>query len=116
MEKSSMTDHTCPADPFLEMFHQPITEDGETWEAGCWDIECGPSVEFFWDQWMVCHIRCYHGCAAGTACGLNFTESFTHAVDKFNAYDHTQPHREQLPNESFSAYTKRATSGPYDPT
>lgn len=109
-----MKDHKCPTDPFREMFDQTITEDGESWQAGCWDLECAPHVEFYWDQWMVCHIRCYHGCANGVACGINFNESFSRAVEQFNAYDHTQPCREQLPDESLSDYCERANRGPYN--
>lgn len=109
-------DHKCPDDPLREMFHVMLDEDdGEgPYDAGCWGLACCPSVEFHWDQWMRCTIICLHGRVAGVACGVNFIESFTRAVEQFNAYDHSQPYGAKRDDEDYTEFFARCERRPYD--
>lgn len=106
------SDHKCPDDPFLRMFDVVVTRDGETYNAGCWDLDCDPSVQFDWDQWMVCRIWCCHGSVQGVACGINFMESFTKAVDQFNAFDHYTPIIPRSDGEGWADYFNRVRRSP----
>jgi hypothetical protein len=110
-----MRDHQCPQDPFIDLFHQMIDDDdGEgPYEAGCWDLPCLPHVEFHWDQWMVCNIVCLHGTVSGVACGINFMESFTKAVEQFNAFDHSTEEDHKRDDEEWGDYFDRCNRRPY---
>lgn len=107
------TDHKCPEDPFREAFHAMVDDGEGPYDAGCWGLNCCPSVEFHWDQWMVCRIKCLHGTVRGVACGINFVESFTHAVKKFNAFDHSQPHGTKGEHETWGSFFDRCEKRPY---
>ena len=86
-----MGEHVCPDDPIGALFHTEVVDpdDGEHYDGG-FLLECSPEVEFQWDMWMECYIRCNHGTFVGTACGPNFQECLELAVAKFNAYDHNE--------------------------
>lgn len=49
---------------------------------------CVPSVQFSWDQWSRCHIRCDHGEWFRDAHGVNFTEAFVLARREWLAGAH----------------------------
>ena len=83
------------------MFHATVVDPGtgQKYDAAML-LDCAPEVNFAWDQWMVCAIRCNHGTFQGVACGVNFAESFGEAVQRFNAYDHD--HDEPVPGREES--------------
>ena len=103
-----MSDHRCPDDPMGAMFHVMVVDPdtGEKYDAGM-VLDCSPEVDFGWDQWMVCSIRCDHGTFQGVACGVNFMECFQEAVEKFNAYDHAEPTSQREQGEEWEDYRAR---------
>ncbi|KMV17620.1 hypothetical protein ACT17_15165 [Mycolicibacterium conceptionense] len=52
---------------------------------------CQPSVEFAWDQWARCTLRCAHGAFVGVALGVNFTDAFNEASAIYAAAPHPVP-------------------------
>ena len=107
-----MSDHRCPDDPMGAMFHVMALDPdtGETYDVGP-ILDCSPDVCFRWDQWMVCSIRCYHGTFQADACSVNFAESFAAAIEKFNAYDHTEPLPPRNEDEDWADHRARLDAG-----
>ena len=104
---------SCPPDPFIEMWNttyadiDPVDGDKDPYNHGCWDLECVPEMKIYWDQWLVCVIVCLHGYVRGTACGINFTEGMTKAIEQFNKVDHSKPCIVRLDDEPWGEYWTR---------
>lgn len=50
---------------------------------------CQPSIQFRWDMWAACTIRCLHGSWSGEARGVHLSEAFDAALARYEAADHS---------------------------